>query len=162
MASSWGGKRRNAGRRMGSKNRVPRPRKEADRLRAIVSEIEEADYLIANDDKEFKGSSFEFLQSVMRAEQLPIKVRLYAAKEVLGYEPHVAEDCLLDAVFASHTIMSQLENGAAERCRKSDAQLGKWIEEGRLSAETAILVRNLFAGPKDPPWERCRTSRGKR
>jgi hypothetical protein len=109
LVGVWGGRRRNAGRKMGSKNRIPRPRKDADRLRAIVSEIEQADFLISDHaTKEFKGSSFEFLQAVMRAEQLPIKVRLYAAKEVIGYEPHIAEGQLLDAVFNNSTIMAEL------------------------------------------------------
>jgi hypothetical protein len=156
LANGWGGRRRNQGRPLGSKNRIPRserrPVAETERLRRIVAEIEDADYLVSSNDKEFKGSSFEFLKAMMRAERLPIKVRLYAAKEIVGYEPRLAEGELLDAVFNSSVIMDELQTNSAERTRERDAKLRQWIEEGRVTEAAVILIRGLFVNEHDPVW----------
>jgi hypothetical protein len=107
----WGGKRANSGgRKPGSKNRF----RKTERLSGIVREIESADYLTTNTLKEFAGSAHDFLKSVMKAEQLPLRLRIYCAKELLVYEPRPAKnelrsECGLEDAENRSWITAQLD-----------------------------------------------------
>jgi hypothetical protein len=72
---------------MGSKNRIPRPKEAQQRLTEIVSELETGEYLYTNADKKYVGTATELLQSIYRAESLPVKIRLYAASKAVDIEP---------------------------------------------------------------------------
>ena len=71
-----GGRRRGAGRPMGRKDTFPRSQKDYDQLKTMVYDAEVAEFLSTNDNKEFTGTAMELLQSIYRAESLPVKIRL--------------------------------------------------------------------------------------
>src|SRR6516165_9591510 len=84
---SKGGRRQGAGRPMGARDRVPRGRNGFDKLKTMVREAEDAEYLFSSDDKEFTGTAVQLLQAIYKAESLPVKIRLYAASKAADYEP---------------------------------------------------------------------------
>jgi hypothetical protein len=102
---------------------------------------------------EFTGTALDYLQSVYKSPHADERTRVYAATVAARFEPHLADDALIDAFFANATVISQLEVNSAERCRGHDAKLHEWIAEGRMSEETALLVRGLLTHKTDPPWE---------
>jgi hypothetical protein len=124
-----------------------------ERLRDMIRDAEHAEYIHTNDERKFEGNSLEYIQSVYRCEHLPARIRLYAATRAAEYEPRLADDALLDSLFANRNIMDRLESDSAERCRQSDAKLREWIEAGRVSEEMVVLIRGLFVSERDPPWE---------
>src|SRR6516225_2576107 len=80
-----GGRRQGAGRPVGSKNRIPKSKDAVNRLNDIVKELETGEYLYSG----AVGTAMELLQSIYRAESLPIKIRLYAATKAVDHEPKV-------------------------------------------------------------------------
>jgi hypothetical protein len=72
---------------MGAKDRIPRDRAGIEQLKMMVREAEATEYIYTNDDKIFSGCAVEFLQSVYKCERLPVKIRVYAAKECRDFEP---------------------------------------------------------------------------
>jgi hypothetical protein len=149
------------GRPFGSKDRLPRTAHHAsynkenfDRLKQMVDASVESEYIYTNKEKVFEGNSLEFIQSVYKCEHMPARIRLYAATKAAEFEPLLADNALIDAFFANDKIMGEIEGNAAERCRQNDAQLREWILEGRMSEETALMVRRLFVTEANaPPWE---------
>ena len=78
------------GRPLGSKNRIPKSKEAVERLREIVTELENGEYLYSNDKKEFPGTAVELLQAIYRCEKLPLKYRMYAATKAADIEPRPA------------------------------------------------------------------------
>ena len=85
------------GRPLGSKNRIPKPKEAQQRLTEIVAELENGEYLYTTADKKYVGSAMELLQSVYRAESLPVKIRLYAATKAVDIEPRAIPQQEIDA-----------------------------------------------------------------
>jgi hypothetical protein len=168
-----GGYRKGGGRPLGSKDRVPRGRNGFDQLKAMVREAEATEYIYTNDNKEFTGTAMEFLQSVYKCEHLPVKIRVYAAKEAMSIErdagtpqfdetgkvilflPHNRRDPLglHDDDDYKDKIMEELDRLGREHNRQRDETLHTWISEDRLSEEQALLVRTLWVEEGDFAWE---------
>src|SRR5215472_14704264 len=89
--SGRGGRRKGAGRPMGAKNKLPGGKDFTEELKTVVRQYEDSEYLYSNDNRVFEGSSLAFIQSVMRAESLPVKIRLYAAAKAVEYEANAGE-----------------------------------------------------------------------
>jgi hypothetical protein len=158
----WGGRRPNqTGRPLGAKNRLPhnsareRARNAGDfeRVQRLISDSVASEYLQTGPAALFEGNAADFLVSVYRCEKLPVKVRLYAAREALSYEPNPADGALLDQLFANASIMDELKSNHAERLRERDAQLRRWIEAGRADEAIAVEIRNLYADDDHQPWQ---------
>jgi hypothetical protein len=156
-----GGARVGSGRPYGSKDRLPRTphhssfnKKNFNRVKKMVDASVESEYIYTNKDKVFEGNSLEFIQKVYKCEHMPVRIRLYAATKAAEFEPLLADNALVDAFFANAKIMGEIEGNAAERYRQNDAQLREWILEGRMSEETALMVRRLIVTEAHAePWE---------
>jgi hypothetical protein len=77
------------GRPAGAKDKLPRGRKNYDEFKRMVYDAEAAEYLYTNDSKEFDGNALELMTTVYRAEQLPVRTRLYAASKAVEFEPRL-------------------------------------------------------------------------
>jgi hypothetical protein len=86
-----GGRRPGAGRPLGSKNKLPTGRKNYDEFKKMVYDAELSEYLITNDSKEFAGNALQLMVAIYKAEQLPVKTRLYAAAKACEFEPRIIE-----------------------------------------------------------------------
>jgi len=167
-----GGYRKGGGRPLGSKDRVPRGRSGFDQLKTMVREAEAAGYIYTNDNKEFTGTAMEFLQSVYKCEHLPVKIRVYAAKEAMSIErdagtpqfdetgkvilflPHNRRDPLglHDGDNYRDEIIAQMDRLSREDHRQQDEELRKWIAEGRLHEDCALLCRSQWIEEGDAEW----------
>ena len=140
---------------MGRKDTFPRSQKDYDQLKTMVYDAEVAEFLSTNDNKEFTGTAMELLQSIYRAESLPVKIRLYAATKAVDHEPKVVPQKEIDeqADEARDFLMKELDRLHREHTRQKDEQLHAWISEGKLTEEQALLARSQWAEERDAPWE---------
>jgi hypothetical protein len=145
---------------MGAKDRLPRrpsgwAKSNFERIKEQVDDSVAAEFLYSDPrTKTFAGTAADFLVAVYKAEQLPIKIRMWAAREALQYEPDPTDGALLDQLFGNATIMDELEANNTARVKERDATLRQWIEDGRVAEATAVAVRNLYTvGERVPVWE---------
>src|SRR5215472_16085060 len=154
-------KMKSAGRPKGARDKYQRVRARTnppspeyvEKLRGMVRDAELSEYFFTNDAKVFNGSSLEFLQAVVRAEQLPVKTRLYAANKAVEFERHLLFDMKFDAILANDELMAEFEERCAEHTRERDAKLALWVESGKMTADAALLARSLYSLPEDPLWQ---------
>src|SRR5262249_3197175 len=143
-----GGRRKNAGRPLGAKNKLPGGKDFTEELKTVVRQYEDSEYLYSNDNRVFEGSSLAFIQSVMRAENLPVKVRLYAAAKAVEYEAdagtHEFDETGKVVLYLPHNgrdALNQSEENAAEaadwyigelkkRKRASMYDWDRWLHDG--------------------------------
>jgi len=52
----------------------------------MSEEYDTSEYLITNKRKIFKGNALELITAMYKAEQLPVRVRLYAASKAAEFE----------------------------------------------------------------------------
>ena len=79
-----GGARAGAGRPPGARDSVPRGGKKYDRLKSMSQSFDSNEYLFTNQDKVFKGDALDLIKAIYKAEQIPGRVRLYAAAKPLN------------------------------------------------------------------------------
>jgi hypothetical protein len=167
-----GGRRKGAGRPMGSKNKLPGGKEFTEELKSVVRQYEDSEYLYTNENRLFEGSSLAFIQSVKNCESLPVKIRLYAACKAVEYEanagehqfdstgrvilwlPHNKRDPLglHDGDEDRDIILKQLERLSREEHRQRDEQLHKWIDANKLHEDCALLCRSQWAEEGDMEW----------
>ena len=83
---SRGGYRAGAGRPFGARDRMPRKSVKLDRLKSMSPEYDTNEYLITNEARIFGGNALELMTAMYKAEQLPVRVRLYAAGKAVEFE----------------------------------------------------------------------------
>src|SRR6266550_1266861 len=81
-----GGYREGAGRPFGARDASPRKSARLDRLKSMSEEYDTNEYLITNEGRVFAGSALELMTVMYKAEQLPVRVRLYAARKAVEFE----------------------------------------------------------------------------
>jgi hypothetical protein len=158
---------------MGARDRVPRGKNGFDQLKTMVREAEEAEYLTTNENKEFTGTPVDFLMAVYRCEALPVKIRLYAAKEAANYQPkgEIQADSVTGAVVFlpcngrdpvfeqanfeknAEFVTEQLQRLHKQHVFETDTEIRRWIEAGRTTEEQALLYRPFWTDDGDPAWE---------
>src|SRR5215472_13681903 len=150
MPSQRGGRRPGAGRRMGSKNRIPKPKAAVNRLNEIVSELETGEYLYSTADKKYMGTAMELLQSIYRAESLPVKIRLYAATKAVDYEPKPMpqQDVEAETDEAAEFIIAELKKLRKASIHEWDRWLQQLIDDREISDATALKIRARVLRPK--------------
>jgi len=52
----------------------------------MSEEYDTAEYFVTNAEKQFPGNALELMVALYKAEQLPVRVRLYAASKAVEYE----------------------------------------------------------------------------
>jgi hypothetical protein len=137
--------------------RVRRPVKVAEehieRLKGMIHDAEQAEFLFTNNDRTFAGNSLQFMQACVKAEQLPVRIRLYAATRCIDFEREFIIDGTLDSILDNPELMAKFEEHRREAVIEHDAKLRLWVQAGKLTEEAALLVRGLWIQPDDPTWE---------
>lgn len=113
-----GGPRPGAGRPLGSKDRLPRGKKpEAiDRLKQIVIEAQEGEYLWKDKLEPFEGNSFDLLRAIYKCNQIDIKLRMYAASKMVEHElPVIVEQNTAEDQENTEWLVRQLDRLEAAR-----------------------------------------------
>jgi len=119
---------------MGARDRVPRGKNGFHKLKTMVREAEDAEYLYSNENKEFTGTAVELLQAVYRCESLPVKIRLYAATKSADIEPK--------------PIVQPIGIETEAEKEKRHKELDEWLEG--LAHCTAREVARHLTGKRDP------------
>jgi hypothetical protein len=65
---------------------MPRKSARLDRLKSMSEEYDTNEYLITNETRVFGGNALELITAMYKAEQLPVRVRLYAAAKAVEFE----------------------------------------------------------------------------
>jgi hypothetical protein len=81
-----GGYREGAGRPFGARDAAPRKNARLDRLKSMSQEYDTNEYLITNNERVFGGTALELMTALYKAEQLPVRVRLYAPSKAVEFE----------------------------------------------------------------------------
>jgi hypothetical protein len=81
-----GGARPGAGRPFGSKDVRPRKSTYLKDLGDMAVEYDKSEYFITNPDRVFAGNSLDLMVAMYKCEELPVRVRLYAAGKAAEYE----------------------------------------------------------------------------
>jgi hypothetical protein len=147
-----GGSRKNSGRPLGAKNKIPR---DVERLKAMILEAERSEYLYSNDVKEFDGNCLDFIRAVVRCEHLPVKIRLYAATKGIDYEAAFEQrlkeladaerqQCL-DAEAKAHDL--RIDNEISFVQGERDAELRELIAAGDVSPRAGAIIRGWWVLP---------------
>ena len=191
-----GGRRPGAGRPLGRADAIPRPARQPRHTKRIKRAQEAAqahskaaaqaygetsptphssdEFLITSEDRTFAGSALELIRSIYRAEGLPVKVRLYAAKEAAAYETRVGEDGQLAGIQTEvHVYLPdngrdpeleerlggitmeerrEHEHRRRQNVERKDEQLREWIRAGFMTEEGAVLARSQWIIPGDCAW----------
>jgi hypothetical protein len=160
-----GGHRENAGRPLGARDRMPRKSARLDRLKSMSEEYDTNEYLITNETRIFGGNALELITAMYKAEELPVRVRLYAAAKAVEFESDKSARTLEDIKEQVRREMASEGEGGLERLvdeikrhRKviieaRDQQLRAWVDSGQLNAEQAALVRGMWADvDEDAPF----------
>ena len=81
-----GGARPGAGRPVGSRDVVPRAARSYEQLKSLSPEFNTSEFFVTNDERVFGGNAVDLMKSIHKAEQLPVRVRLYAASKAAEFE----------------------------------------------------------------------------
>src|ERR1700730_12815888 len=160
-----GGYREGAGRPFGARDASPRKSARLDRLKSMSEEYDTNEYLITNETRTFGGNALELITAMYKAEELPVRVRLYAAAKAVEFESDKSARTLEDIKEQVRREMASEGEGGLERLvdeikrhRKviieaRDQQLRAWVDSGQLNAEQAALVRGMWADvDEDAPF----------
>lgn len=79
------------GRPIGSKNKLPSG-KNYDQFKQMVYDAQMSEYLYTNDARVFEGNALQLMRAIYKAENLPVKIRLYAATKAVEFEPKSAKE----------------------------------------------------------------------
>ena len=145
--------------------------KERDDLKRQVGDLQ----FQLNYGKQFAGDSKALLTATYKAEYYPSQEQLYAAKtllekeypsdapgaqydaggKIIAYLPANGRDPDLyrDEVEAREWVQAQLRRQEREVHRQWDARLHRWIREGKLTEEQALLMRGLWHEDGDHEWQ---------
>ena len=160
---SRGGYRAGAGRPFGARDRMPRKSVKLDRLKSMSPEYDTNEYLITNEARIFGGNALELMTTMYKAEQLPVRVRLYAASKAVEFEnqngksieeirAEILQELKAEGDDSLDRLVDDLKRHRAVIIEYRDLQLQAWIEDGTLSEAAAAKVRDLWADKDDRPW----------
>jgi ATP dependent DNA ligase domain len=147
-----GGARPGAGRPFGSKDVRPRKSAYLAHLGDVAQEYDKSEYFITNDSKVFPGNALELMVQLYKAEQLPVRVRLYAASKSVEYEVdksgHTLEELKeqwrkeqeAEAEPYQDMILDELERIRRTRAEEDQKRLRSLIDAGRLDPMAAALI----------------------
>jgi hypothetical protein len=148
---------------------MPRAGKQYERMRSISEEYDTTEYLITNKEtKVFSGNALDLITLIYKAEQVPLRVRLYAASKVVESEfeklrvepPKEEEDPeerhretheVLEyfAEYAIHETISRL-HGHAKFQSGCPAWIGELVD--KIVAEgLPVTLAAEIAPPESPP-----------
>jgi hypothetical protein len=161
-----GGYRENAGRPLGARDRMPRKSARLDRLKSMSQEYDANEYLITNNERVFGGTALELMTALYKAEQLPVRVRLYAASKAVEFESdksgrtfeEIREEVRRELMEADkddgwkEKFEADVKRLRAIIIEQRDQQLKAWVGAGILSQEAAQKVRSLWAEGADRPF----------
>src|ERR1700757_3726150 len=86
MGNGHGGARAGAGRPLGRRDTLPRAGKKYDQLKSLAEEYDTAEFMITNNERVFAGNAVQLMIALYKAEQIPIRVRLYTASKAAEFE----------------------------------------------------------------------------
>ena len=161
-----GGYREGAGRPFGARDVSPRKSARLDRLKSMSEEYDTNEYLITNERRVFAGNALELMTVMYKAEQLPVRVRLYAASKAVEFEcdksgrtlEQIREEVRRELIEANNDdgwkekLEADVKRIRAIIIEQRDQQLKAWVGAGILSQEAAQKVRSLWAEAADRPF----------
>jgi hypothetical protein len=163
--ASWGGARPGAGRPVGSKDRLRRTSRlrKLGKLEPVMQQMDVTEFLITSESKVFYGNALDLIKTIYKCEQIPIRIRLYAANKAAEYErPAVSDDndpAGRVVLYLPDNLrdLSDDDRAAVEKHRRGivarrDAQLRSWILDGQMTEEQALLARSQWTEPGDAVW----------
>jgi hypothetical protein len=86
MSNGHGGARAGAGRPLGRRDTLPRAGKQYERMKSLAEDYDTTEFMITNNERVFAGNAAQLMVAVYKAEQIPIRVRLYAASKAAEFE----------------------------------------------------------------------------
>ena len=131
----------------------------------MSEEYDTNEYLITNEGRVFAGSALELMTVMYKAEQLPVRVRPYAASKAVEFEcdksgrtlEQIREEVRRELVQANNDdgwkekLEADVKRIRAIIIEQRDQQLKAWVGAGILSQEAAQKVRSLWAEAADRP-----------
>jgi hypothetical protein len=132
----------------------------------MSEEYDTNEYLITNEGRVFAGNALELMTVMYKAEQLPVRVRLYAASKAVEFEcdksgrtlEQIREEVRRELVEADNDdgckekLEADVKRIRAIIIEQRDQQLKAWVGAGILSQEAAQKVRSLWAEAADRPF----------
>jgi hypothetical protein len=145
---------------------MPRKSVKLDRLKSMSPEYDTNEYLITNEARIFGGNALELMTAMYKAEQLPVRVRLYAASKAVDFESdksgrtleEIREEVRRELIEADkddgwkEKLEADVKRIRAIIIEQRDQQLKAWVGAGILSQEAAQKVRSLWAEAADRPF----------
>jgi hypothetical protein len=142
---------------------MPRKSVKLDRLKSMSPECDTNEYLVTNEARIFGGNALELMTTMYKAEQLPVRVRLYAASKAVEFEnqngksieeirAEILQELKAEGDDSLDRLVDDLKRHRAVIIEYRDLQLQAWIEDGTLSEAAAAKVRDLWADKGDRPW----------
>jgi hypothetical protein len=132
----------------------------------MSEEYDTNEYLITNNERIFGGNALEFMTAIYKAEQLPVRIRLYAASKSVEFESdksgHTREE--IREQVRRELMEAYKDDGCTEKfeadvkrlraiiIEQRDQQLKAWVADGVLSEEAAHRVRGMWAENGDRPF----------
>ena len=132
----------------------------------MSEEYDTNEYLITNNERIFGGNALGLMTAIYKAEQLPVRVRLYAASKSVEFESdksgHILEE--IREQVRRELMEADKDDGCKEKfeadvkrlraiiIEQRDQQLKAWVADGVLSEEAAHRVRGMWAENGDRPF----------